>query len=208
MRWRAWACVAALCLAIQSGCESFPPALTGLTIYPSDARGQPRDDALWRTRLGPPIPAIAVKPGADAEESAQFLNEPGGSVAVTLARGAQNFVLYAAAQEEAVHFVIVLWLDHEALPALAGVVTDDPEAPLAASTAGTVLGLDGEAVPNPASLSVVRGGYRVSLRRAAFPLHVGAIDVVGPWSFQPDRVADAVGLITLDVEPASDAARG
>jgi hypothetical protein len=192
----------ALALGAISGCQSFPPALTGVTIVPSNAEGEPHGEAMWRTRRQPPIPLIGLRPGTDPSESAPLLNQSNGEIAVTLARGIQSFLLYTTAEETASPFVIALFLDHESTPALSGVVDSDPARPVVASRARSAVGLDGEAVVNRSSLSVVRGGYRVSLRRAAFRLPVRGIDAVGPWGLRPDQVSDAVGMVTIEVEPA------
>jgi hypothetical protein len=192
----------ALALGAISACQSFPPALTGVTIVPSNAEGEPYGEAMWRTRRQPPIPLIGLRPGTDPSESAPLLNQSNGEIAVTLAGGIQNFVLYTTAEETASPFVIALFLDHESTPALSGVVDSDLARPVVASRARSAMGLDGEAVVNRSSVSVVRGGYRVSLRRAAFRLPVSGIDAVGPWGLRPDQVSDAVGMVTIEVEPA------
>lgn len=203
MRWHAWFGVCVLAVASWGGCESFPPVLTGITIAPSNADGQSQGEFMCRTRQAPPIPLIALRPGADPDEGGQVLNMPGGDVAVTLARGVQSFLLYTTSQESPPYFVVALFLDREPTPALSAVVSRDALRPVAESRAPTLMGLEGEPVPNHSSLSVVRGGYWVSLRRAAFPLPIRSFDIVGPWAFVPDGVTDAVGVITLEVQPTA-----
>src|SRR5262245_7443801 len=66
--------VCVLITAINAACQSLPPVLTGITIFPSDASGQPRGDDLCRTLARAPIPVIGVRPGADPQQSALFLN--------------------------------------------------------------------------------------------------------------------------------------
>jgi hypothetical protein len=200
-----------LLLVGSAGCESLPPAITGITIFPSDARGQPQGDDLWRTLLQPPVPAIGVRPGADPRQSALFLNELGtGRVAITLARGVQNFLLYTAWPAPSQHVVVAVYLDHESSPALSGVA--EPAAnlddftlprPVAASQASVAFGLSGEPVPNHSAVSVVRDRYRVSLVRAIAPFEA-RIDTLSPWVMAPDNMPDAVGLITIEVEPIQD----
>ncbi len=192
--------VAALVLSAAWGCESFPPVLSGVTIAPADAAGTPQDEVMARTRLQPPIPLIALKPGADPSQSGPFLNQGDGAVAITLARGTQNFLLLTAMDGSAGSHVVAVFLENEPTPALSGVVSGDPSRPVAASTARTLMGLEGEPVENRSALSVVRGGYRVLLRRAAFPLSINWLDLIGPWSYTPDHVSDKVGLITLEVQ--------
>jgi hypothetical protein len=195
-------------LLIAAGCTSLPPAITGIAIFPSDALGQPQGDDLSRTLLQPPVPIIGVRPGADPRQSALFLNEPGtGRVAITLARGVQNFLLYTAWPDASRHVVVAVYLDHESSPALSGVAepgtTLDDFAlprPVTASQAPVAIGLSGEPVPNHSAVSVVRDRYRVSLVRAIAPF-TARIDAVGPWMLAPDNLPDGVGLITLDVQP-------
>ena len=136
------------------GCESFPPVLTGITIAPSNADGQPQGDLVCRTRQAPPIPLIAVRPGADPDEAGQVLNETGGDVAVTLARGVQSFLLFTTLQESPPYFVVAVFLDRESTPALSAVVSSDALAARRESRAPTLMGLEGELVPNHSSLSV------------------------------------------------------
>jgi len=187
------------------GCESFPPVLSGVTIAPSDAAGEPHGDLICRTRQAPPIPLIALRPGADPGEGGPVLNQRSGEVAVTLARGVQSFLLFTTPQESTPYFVVALFLDREATPAWSAVVSSDASRPIAESRAPTLMGLEGEPVPNHSSVSVLRDGYRISLRRAAFPLPVSSFDIVGPWQFLPDGVTDAVGVVTIDVQPMARA---
>ncbi len=188
-------------LTLAWGCESFPPTLTGVTMAPADGAGPRRDEVMARTLLRPPIPLIALRPGADPSQSAPLMNQVDGSVAITLARGTQNFLLLTALDDGAAAYMVALFLDDEATPALSAVVTADPSRPLLPSTAPTVMGLDGEPVANRSALSAVRSGFRVSLQRAAFPLGINWLDLIGPWSYTPDHVSDRVGLITIDVQP-------
>jgi hypothetical protein len=196
--------LAAVILTGPLACQTFPPAMTGITIYPSDADGLPTGEDMYRTRRQPPIPLIGVRPGADPSQSAPFLNEPtSGEIAVTLARGVQNFLLYSPLVEPADHFVIAIYLDHEPQPSLSGVVDGDLSHPVVVSRAAVVWGLDGEPVPNHSAGSVVRDGYRVSLRRAAFPLTGFSVDTIEPWRLRPDNIADSVGVITVEVQPVT-----
>jgi hypothetical protein len=175
--------------------------LTGITIAPSSADGQLQGDFMCRTRLGPPIPSIAVRPGTDPGEASWILNQPEGDVAITLARGIQNFLLFTTLQESAPYFVVALFLDGEATPALSAVVSSDAPRHAVQSRAPSLMGLEGELVPNHSATSVLRDGYRVSLRKARFPLPKSSFDLVGPWRFLPDGVDDAVGVITIQVHP-------
>jgi hypothetical protein len=202
VRWHVLAGLCALAMACAGGCESFPPVLTGITIAPSSADGQPQGDFVCRTRLGPPIPAIAVRPGADPGEAGWVLNKPAGDVGITLARGVQNFLLFTTLQESAPYFVVALFMDGEVTPALSAVVSSDALRPLVESRAPRLMGLEGELVPNHSAVSVLRDGYRVSLRKARLPLPTRSFDLVGPWRFVPDGVEDAVGVITIEVQPA------
>ncbi len=184
-----------------AACQSLPPAVTGITVFPSDAQGTPQGDAMSYTQARPPIPLIGVRPGSDPAQTPMFLNRPStGEVAVTLARGVQNFVLYTAWAGSSDRFVIAIYLDHESTPALSAVVSGDPSQPAVASQAAAAMGLEGEPVPNRSSVSAVRDGYRVVLQRAAFPLPVSRIDSVNAWGLQPDNIADVLGLITLAVD--------
>jgi hypothetical protein len=189
-------------MAGAGGCESFPPVLTGITIAPSSVDGQLVGDFVCRTRLGPPIPSIAVRPGADPGKAGWILNKPAGDVAITLARGVQNFLLFTTLQESAPYFVVALFLDGEATPALSAVVSSHGLHPAVESQAPRLMGLEGELVPNHSAVSVLRDGYRVSLLKARLPLPKSSFDGVGPWRFIPDGVDDAVGAITIEVQPA------
>lgn len=194
--------LAAVTLTGPLACQAFPPAMTGITIYPSDADGLPTGEDMYRTRRQPPIPLIGVRPGVDPLQGAPFLNEPtSGEIAITLARGIQNFLLYSIVGEPSEHFVIAIYLDHEPQPSLSGVVDGDLSHPVVVSRAVVAWGLDGAPVPNHSAESVVRGGYRVSLRRAAFPLAGVSVDAVRPWRLRPDNLVDSVGVITVEVQP-------
>ena len=194
--WLAGACLAAGPYA----CQSFPPRITGITIFPSDADGTPRGDDMARTELHPPIPGIGVRPGDDPREGSLFLNDPlTAKLAVTLARGVQNFLLFTASLEKSDHYVIAIFLDQEPAPALTAVTTGDVSQPVTPSRARMVMGLDGEPRPNHSASSAIRNGYQVGLLRAAFPLPNTHVDAVMPWRLTPDNVADLVGLITIDV---------
>lgn len=194
--------LAAIALTGPLACQAFPPAITGITIYPSDADGLPTGDDMYRTRRQPPIPLIGVRPGADPLQSASFLNEPvSGEIAITLARGAQNFLLYTPLVERSAHFVIAIYLDHERQPSLSGVVDGDLAHPVVMNRAAVARGLDAVPVPNHSAGSVVRNGYRVSLRRAAFPLSGYSVDAIEPWRLHPDNLVDSVGVITVEVQP-------
>jgi len=176
--------------------------MTGITIYPSDADGLPTGEDMYRTRRQPPVPLIGVRPGADPLQSASFLNEPvSGEIAVTLARGVQNFLLYSPLVEPSEHFVIAIYLDHERQPSLSAVVDDDLTHPVLVSRAAVAWGLDSAPVPNHSAESVTRDGYRVSLRRAAFPLTGFSVDAIEPWRLRPDNIVDSVGVITVEVQP-------
>ena len=123
------------------------------------------------------------------------------STAVTLARGVQNFLLYSPLVDPAEHFVIAIYLDHEPQPSLSGVVDGDLSHPVVVSRAAVAWGLDGVPVSNHSADSVVRDSYRVSLRRAAFPLVGVSVDAVAPWRLRPDNLVDSVGVITVEVQP-------
>ncbi len=191
-----------LALVSWSGCQSFPPALTGMTIAPSNAEGLPVGDSMYRTHAGPPIPLIAVRSGGDPNTGGLMLNQPSGDIAVTLARGVQSFLLLTTLETATPYFVIALFLDQEQTPALSAVVSGDGSRPLAASRAPMLTGLTGEPVPNQSSLSVLHAGYTIALRRAAFPLPARALDLVGPWRLVPDGINDTLGSITIEVQPA------
>jgi len=187
-----------------SACQSLPPAITGITIYPTDAHGQPQGDDLCRTAIRPPVPVIGVRPGADPHLGSSFLNEPvTGQVAITLARGVQNFLLFTAWLDPADRVAIAVYLDGEPTPALVAVVDPQHQQPMAPATSGRAIGMDGEPLTSQAVLSAVRGAYRVTLQQAAFPLDAGWIDPLAPWGLQPDNVPDLVGVITLEVTHAS-----
>lgn len=194
----------ALVLLGVAACQSFPPAITTITITPSDAVGSPQGKDMWRTELPPPFPVLGVRPGADPGESALFLNQTSsGRVAITLARGVQNFLLYAAGGTKAERHVIAVFLDRETTPSLSAVVSGELSQPVTPTRAAVAPGGDGEPVANHSAASVVRDGYRVTLTRAAFPLPGLHVDAVNPWRLQPDGVPDLVGVITLQVEPVA-----
>jgi len=197
MTWLTATCVAAgLC-----ACQSFPPTLTGITISPAEADGTPRGDDMARTQFGPPIPLIGLRPGSEPRQGALFLNDPRtGGLVVTLARGVQNFLLFTADLEKSDHYIVAIFLDHETAPALSAVASGDLSQPVSPSTAPIAMGLDGEPTMNHSATSAMRGNYRVSLQRAAFPLPETRIDAVMPWRLRPDNVPDLVGVITLDVQ--------
>ena len=206
MRWpiRLSALLASVVMLSGSGCTSFPPAVTGITIYPSDTDGTPRGETVWRTREQPPLRVIGVRPGADPHDPGWFLNDPAtGDVAITLARGVQSFVLFASTAEAQNRFVIAIYLDHEATPSLSAVVTRKLTDPVAPSRAATLIGLEGQLVTNRSAASVIRAGYRVSLLRAAFPLETLGVDALNLWRLRWDGVVDWAAVITLQVEPAS-----
>ena len=193
-----------LVLLGAAACQSFPPAITTITISSSDAIGNPEGRDMWRTELPPPFPVIGVRPGADPQESALFLNQPSsGRVAITLARGVQSFLLYAGGITQGAPHVIAVFLDRETAPSLSAGVGGDLSQPVTPSRAAVAMGSDGESVANHSAASVVREGYRVTLTRAAFPLPGVRVDAVDPWRLQRDGVPDLVGVITLQVEPAA-----
>lgn len=184
-------------------CQSFPPVVTAVTVFPSDALGAPLGDDMRWTRIQPPIPLIGMRPGPDPREGAMFLNEPTtGRVAITLARGVQNFLLFTAMVDPSDYFVVAIYLDHDSAPTLSGVVTGDLSRPVEASRAPLAMSADGDAIANHSALEVVRDGYRVALRRAAFPLPGLSLDALNPWRLQPDDIVDSVGVITIEVQPA------
>lgn len=190
-----------------SACTSFPPAITGLTVFPVDADGQPHGVSMCRTAVQPPIPVIGLRPGADPQQSALWLNNPStGLVRVTLARGLQNFVLYCARLDSSERFVIAVYLDDESAPSLTALVDGRPSQPLVPSRAPRVRGLDGTLIPNQSAQSVVRDGYRVTLQGAAFPLAGLSVDPLSPWALSPDGVRDLAGVLRLDVQPAPTSA--
>jgi hypothetical protein len=50
VHWRAWVYGMALALGAISGCQSFPPALIGVTVVPSNAEREPHGEAMWLIR--------------------------------------------------------------------------------------------------------------------------------------------------------------
>jgi hypothetical protein len=151
----------------------------------------------------PPIPAIGIRPGTDPTQTAPLLNHPrSGEVAITLARGTQNFLLHTALADSDPPYVIALYMDNDARPSLAAIANRDLQEPIAASQAATAMGMNGEPVANQSALSITRGGYRVSLVHAAFPLTTRWVDTIGPWLLQPDNIGDSVGAVTIHVEPS------
>jgi hypothetical protein len=190
-------------LCCVASCTSFPPAITGVTIFPADASGQPRGVSVCRTAARPPIPVIGLRPGADPQQGALWLNDPStGLVRITLARGIQNFVLYCARLDPSEHFVIAVYLDDESAPSLTALVDSRPSQPAIATPAPMVVGLDGVPIPNHSATSVIRGGYRVTLQGGAFPLEGIAVDPLSPWALAPDGIADLTGVLTVEVQPA------
>ena len=186
----------------QQGCESVPPAMTGITIYTGNRDGAPGGLDMARTRVQPPIPLIAVCGGTDPRLGSLLLNEPRtGNIAVTLARGIQHFLLFTEPLNDAPPAVIALFLEGETAPALTCVVEGSAAHTCVASRAPVVMGLEGAPVANHSSLTTVRKGFRVSIREAVFPLPDIAVDVISPWLLYPDNVIDAAGVITIAVQP-------
>jgi len=184
-------------------CASVPPAITGVTIFPVDASGQPRGVSLCRTKVQPPIPAIGLRPGLDPRQSSLWLNDPSsGLVRITLARGVQNFVLFCSRLDSSDRFVIAVFLDDESTPSLAAVVGGSLSQSVSATRAPMVWGIDGALTPNHSTRSVVRDGYRVTVRGGAFPLEGLSVDPLSPWALAPDGVRDLAGVLTLEVELA------
>src|SRR5579862_8078085 len=181
-----------------AACMSFPPAITGITIFPADAGGQPLGSTFCRTLAEPPwmppkISLIGVRPGLDPRQGSLWLNDPTSArVNITLARGIQNFVFYCARLDPSDHFVIAVYLDGRPTPPLTALVDRQPSQPVRASAAPQVRGIDGTRSANPSGLSVVRSGYRVTIRGAAFPLDV-AVDALSQWALIADGVRDLAG---------------
>lgn len=191
------AAVLGLCMA----CPSLPPDITAITISPVDADGRPFDASLCRTLAGSSIPVVGVRPGTNPRQGALWLNDiETGRVYITLARGAQNFVLYCATLTRGPRYVIGIHLDDDPSPTLTAVVDAGGTAPVGASQAPSVRAFDGKLVPNRSALSVVRKGYRISLRGGAFPLADVAVDPVSPQVLWPDGTRDLAGVVTIDVE--------
>lgn len=191
-----------LSASIAVSCQKLPPALTGVTLAPSTSDGTPELSAVARTAIGPPIPLIAVRPGAEPLRSALFLNEPrSGAIAITLGRGKQSFSLFTLADEPHSEYVVALFLDGETSPSISALLRAGTTAPLQPSRAATIASLDGTAIANSSTLTTVRDGYRVTLNAARFPISDLHADVANPWALLPDNVVDAVGTISLDVEP-------
>jgi len=189
-------------LCCLASCTSFPPTITGITISPADAGGQPRGASLCRSAAQPPIPVIGVRPGSDPRQGALWLNDiSSGLVRITLARGVQNFVLYCARLDSSDHFVIALYLDDESAPSLTALVDPSPSQAVTATGAPMVRGFDGVLIPNHSAQSVVRDGYRVTLQGGAFPLEGVSVDPLGPSALRPDGLPDLAGVLRLDVEP-------
>jgi hypothetical protein len=130
-----------------------------------------------------------------------FLNSlANGKISVTLAKGTQSFVLFMPRADPPSPHVLAIFLEHETTPAFTALLS--PAAPsLQPSRFATVMGLDGTPVPNNSGLSAERRGFRVTLLRAEFPRPGPSLDATGPWQLRPDNVFDAVGVITLQVEP-------
>jgi hypothetical protein len=192
--------VAVLVCCLPS-CASFPPAITGITVFPADADGRPRGVSLCQTAAHPPIPVIGLRPGSDPRQSSLWLNNPNtGLVRITLARGLQNFVLYCARLDASDHFVIVVYLDDESTPSLTALVDGHLSQSVQPPGAPLVRGLDGALIPNHSAQSVVRDGYRVTLRAGAFPIDGLAVDPLSPWALVPDGISDLAGILTLDVQ--------
>ena len=194
---------ATLVLLAITACKSLPPAITLITVTVADTLGS-ADGNVWRTQLPPPFSLLGVRPGADPRDGAPFLNRPAnGHVAITLARGVQNFLLYAAGKTQGPRHVIAIFLDGETAPALSAVVSGNLSEQITPTKAAVIMGADGEAVVNVSAAAVVRNGYRVTLTRAAFPLPGVRVDAVSTWRFYPDGAPDMVGVITLLVEPVA-----
>lgn len=191
-------------LAVGGCCQqSTPPAITGVTISAVRPDGLADPVHMARTRLGPPIAAIAMRPGADAGGGAMLLNEPvSGSVAVTLARGQQSFILFTAGFEVPPPYVLAIFLDSEPTPAITAVL-DNSDGATRPSELPEVQGMDGNPVPNRSSLRVERRGFRVSLQRAWLPALERRLDATGAWRLIPDNSADSVAVMTLDVAAAA-----
>jgi hypothetical protein len=194
---------AAVLLSCLPSCTSFPPAITGVTVFPAGADGQPRGVSLCRTATQPPIPVIGLRPGSDPRQSSLWLNNPStGLVRITLARGLQHFVLYCARLDSSDHFVIAVYLDDESTPSLTALADSRLSQSVQPTGAPLVRGLDGALIPNHSAQSVVRDGYRVTLRGVAFPLDGMAVDSLGPWALIPDGIGDLAGVLAVDVQPA------
>lgn len=200
---------AAVLTCCLPSCTSFPPAITGVTVFPVDTDGQPRGVSLCRTAARPPIPVIGLRPGSDPQQSALWLNDPStGLVRITLARGIQNFVLYCARLDSSDHFVIAIYLDDESAPSLTALVDSRPAQSVSPTAAPQVRGLDGALTANHSARSVVRDGYRVTVRGGAFPLDEVSVDPLSPWALAPDGIGDLAGVLTLDVQPVQTSAGG
>jgi hypothetical protein len=192
----------ALLVGTSGCCDNQLPSVTGLTLAATDVAGNPDPEVMARTLLHPPIPLILLRPGSDPLQSAMPYNHPRtGAVAARLAVGVQSFLLMTPQMKSAAGFVVAVFLDNESTPALSAVVGDVTR-PLAPSSANSILGIDGKPRSNNSALAAQRRGYRVNLARAAYPLPDLRLDLSGPWTLHGDNVADAIGVLTLQVEPA------
>jgi len=188
-------------VAGAAACQTSPPAITAITVFAAAADGTPEGDDLCRSLARPPIPLVGVRPGTDPGHTSSFMNDPDtGGVAITLARGTQSFLLYTAWRHPSEHYVITIALDGEATPSLSALTDRAAVEPIAASHAASVLGMDGEPVPNHSAISTVRGDYRVTLLSARPPQPTARTDALSPWRLVPDNIADSVGTISMQVE--------
>jgi hypothetical protein len=200
---------AAALLCALASCTTFPPAITGITVFPVDAAGQPRGTSLCRTAARAPIPVLGLRPGVNPRQGSLWLNDPATGLArITLARGTQNFVLYCSRIDTSPQFVIAVYLDDESSPSLTALVDSHPSQAVQPSSAPQVRGFDGALTPNHSAQTVVRGGYRVTLRGGAFPLEGVAVDPLSPGALRPDGVRDLAGTVTLEVQPVSGSVGG
>ncbi len=195
MRWRALTLVAGFALGATSGCQRWPPALTGLTVVALDAQGQPDLARVSRTLLGAPIPVIVVRPGPRPERPGLALNDPrNGRIHVTLARGTQHFCFYAAEWDRAERYLVGVFLDRHRHPAFAAVVAGKTW-----EQQDRALALDGRTLLPTLPYPYSDGSFRVTVDRIEVPIRSPAIDLTGPWNMRPDQIADLVGLIRLTV---------
>lgn len=183
-------------LALSAACKPWPPALTGVTLVAVDTAGKPDLGRAARTRLGPPLPVIVLRPGARPEEAGLPLNEPhSGRIHITLARGTQNFCLYTTEWEPAARYILGLFLDGHARPAFAAL--SDGEQWQAYDRA---LDLEGKALLPVLATPYERGRFAVTLDAVRLPIREPAIDLSGPWLLRPDQLADLVGVFRLTVQ--------
>lgn len=183
-----------LCLAVP-GCQQRPPSLTGITVVALGPLGSFDLQHVARTRLGPPVPVIVVRPGSAPQSPGLPLNEPkSGQISVTLMRGTQSFTLYTTEWKAAREYVVGLFFDRKeqaifALRTSGGQWEWSPQA----------LGLDGRTLVAATNTPYETDGFRVTLDEVRFPMRELSLDLAGPWLLRPDQLPDLLGVVRLTV---------